>query len=930
MLEKGVSMPRMIRSLVLLPVLAAVGVVVTGCESSSTGPQTTPSQYAGSYQGIVAGAGGSGTVAITVGQVSADLTRGPVLHAEGGNPDAVTVTLATATGSITLTGTISGNTATVTSTTPPATCTITFTTTGASGSCTEAPYGTLSLIAFVLVNGIEATVYCGTQSPGEFPAFSPNATLGAVVSGPNMYLVVAPPTGTPTLYSGTIAGNSVSLTSTSSGGAVYNGTVTGTASVSGTITSGGSWAVSNPCSQGALTVSTNAVTASSSVGSTTTITPAPITITNSGSSGSTLGVLGVGAATYSPSATSGWLQASLTSPTIVSGTLSLSITPPSGIAAGTYTAAVPVTASLGTGSPQTVTVTLTITSGVTITSSSPLSACVDLINCNNQLTATGGTGTITWSLAAGSTLPAWLTLTSGGLLTGTAPAGVVYPANAPLTFSVAASDGTTSSTKQFQIVVYANVTITSTSPLPTAYFGVPYSYQFTATGGPTSNYGWALSPGSGLPGWLSLSVSGVLSGTPPAGAATPVTFTIAVASGGSTAGLQVSLPITTSGALKITTTTLPQAAVGVAYNDVGVLLAATGGTLPYKWSVTQGTPPAGVTVTEAGLVYGTPTTMGPSTFTVTVTDASSPTAQTASMQYTLQVNPALAITSSNLPNAYFGASYCCIEGYQLTATGGPVTYLLCVVNRAGSIPQLVVAQLERRAHGSATGWRHHTGHFLRYRHQRRRGQWGNDGCQGIHDQYLPGACLQCLQRGLHHDSRGNPSRAGDDYVDGPGWHDKQPYHERRFRAARTPQPVAHRDRQSDHDAGDAHLAADNECRPKPHRRELHRPRLRLIVGAGLASRCRDHNADGESGEFSVRDLANGNAAGRYRKCRLQPGCDRHRGVRAARHLGHPAPTARPQPCSPNISLDHRDHPGNADDGRQIHFRSQLHEWARRC
>jgi large repetitive protein len=541
-------MLRINRSFVLVPVLVALGVLVAGCGTSSTGPQSTPSAYAGSYNGIFDGAGVSGTATATVGQVSADMTRGPVLHAEGGS-NAVTVTLATETGSITLTGTISGNTATVTSTAPPATCTIMFTTTGATGSCTEAPYGTFPLVLFVIVNGIEATTYCGTQSAGAVATVSPTATLGAVVSGPNMYLIVAAPTGTPTLYSGTLASNSVSLTSTSSGGAVYSGTETGSgASIGGTITSGGSgsWSVVNPCTQGSLTVSTNAVPASASVGSTTTITPTPVTITNGGGS-ATLGVLAVGAPAYNPSATSGWLQATLTSPTTTGGTLALSITPPSGIAAGTYTAAVPVTASLGTGSPQTVTVTLTITAGVTITSTSPLPSWVDLIQFSDQLTATGGSGTYTWSLASGSSLPAWLSLSPSGLLSGAAPAGTAYPANTPLTFSVTATDGTTSATKQFQIVVFTNVTITSPATLPNGYFGSTYccvnGYQLTATGGPTSNYGWAVSAGSALPSWLSLSTGGVLSGVPPVGATTPVSFFLTVASGGSTAAQRFTITI---------------------------------------------------------------------------------------------------------------------------------------------------------------------------------------------------------------------------------------------------------------------------------------------------------------------------------------------------------------------------------------------------
>jgi len=50
---------------------------------------------------------------------------------------------------------------------------------------------------------------------------------------------------------------------------------------------------------------------------------------------------------------------------------------------------------------------------------------------------------------------------------------------------------------------------------------------------------------------------------------------------------------------------------------------ATGGTPPYSWS---GTLPAGLTLRPAGLVLGSPTVRGTSTFQVTVTDATGATA----------------------------------------------------------------------------------------------------------------------------------------------------------------------------------------------------------------------------------------------------------------------------------------------------------------
>ena len=49
-------------------------------------------------------------------------------------------------------------------------------------------------------------------------------------------------------------------------------------------------------------------------------------------------------------------------------------------------------------------------------------------------------------------------------------------------------------------------------------------------------------------------------------------------------------------------------------------LTATSGAAPYTWGVTSGSPPAGVTLSPAGRLSGTPTAVGTSTFTVRVTD----------------------------------------------------------------------------------------------------------------------------------------------------------------------------------------------------------------------------------------------------------------------------------------------------------------------
>ena len=60
----------------------------------------------------------------------------------------------------------------------------------------------------------------------------------------------------------------------------------------------------------------------------------------------------------------------------------------------------------------------------------------------------------------------------------------------------------------------------------------------------------------------------------------------------------------------------------MAYNQT---LAATGGKQPYSWTLVSGSSlPAGLTLSTGGVISGTPTSSGPTSFTVQVTDSSSP------------------------------------------------------------------------------------------------------------------------------------------------------------------------------------------------------------------------------------------------------------------------------------------------------------------
>jgi hypothetical protein len=154
----------------------------------------------------------------------------------------------------------------------------------------------------------------------------------------------------------------------------------------------------------------------------------------------------------------------------------------------------------------------------------------------------------------------------------------------------------------------------STGSLSNGTVGTAYSQTLIATGG-TTPYTWSIISGS-LPAGLSLSSSGVVSGTPTtAGGPTSVTFQV---TDSVNATATKSLSITIAMPPTISTSSLPQGTVGLAYSQT---LIATGGTSPYNWTVVTGSLPAGLTLSSSGLISGTPTAaVGPTSVTFKVTD----------------------------------------------------------------------------------------------------------------------------------------------------------------------------------------------------------------------------------------------------------------------------------------------------------------------
>jgi hypothetical protein len=138
--------------------------------------------------------------------------------------------------------------------------------------------------------------------------------------------------------------------------------------------------------------------------------------------------------------------------------------------------------------------------------------------------------------------------------------------------------------------------------------------QFTQTGG-SGSIAWNLQSGS-LPAGMTLSAGGQLAGTP----TTTGTFTFTVRAtdaNGCFGEITITLHVTCP-TISVNPSSLSDGIVGDPYGPV--TFTQTGSTGTPTFTVTAGTLPAGINLTGAGVLSGTATAIGMSTFTVTATD----------------------------------------------------------------------------------------------------------------------------------------------------------------------------------------------------------------------------------------------------------------------------------------------------------------------
>ena len=205
--------------------------------------------------------------------------------------------------------------------------------------------------------------------------------------------------------------------------------------------------------------------------------------------------------------------------------------------------------------------------------------------------------------------------------------------------------------------------------------------QTNVAGGGTTPYTYTLYAGT-LPAGTTLGASaGTVSGTP----TTPGAFSYAITATDSGSPAQTATQVVSGtiapAALTLTATPSSATQLGQFYRQTNV---AGGGTAPYTYSVSAGSVPPGTTLnTSTGVVFGTPTTAGSFNYTITVTDSTTPTAQTATQtvsgtiapaQFTLSVGVSGSGTVTSTPSGISCGSTCSANfasGAQVTLNETP-------------------------------------------------------------------------------------------------------------------------------------------------------------------------------------------------------------------------------------------------------------------
>jgi hypothetical protein len=192
-------------------------------------------------------------------------------------------------------------------------------------------------------------------------------------------------------------------------------------------------------------------------------------------------------------------------------------------------------------------------------------------------------------------------------------------------------------------------TVSCGSP-PGGNVGVPYSHTMPNTH--TGAFTVAVAAGA-LPDGLTMSTSGLITGTPTV--AGTFTYTATITDTVGTGEVACSITIAESSSLGLGCASPPAGVVGVEYLH---RFPVSGGIPPYTFAIISGSLPPGLTLDSLrGEVSGTPTLAGDFEFTVQVSDDFGSTAGTCDIVITVTDEPASGIGCGSTPGGEIGVPY---------------------------------------------------------------------------------------------------------------------------------------------------------------------------------------------------------------------------------------------------------------------------------
>ena len=273
---------------------------------------------------------------------------------------------------------------------------------------------------------------------------------------------------------------------------------------------------------------------------------------------------------------------------------------------------------------------------------------------SQQLVVAGGTHPLVWSDKNGDLAGSGLTLSSGGLVSGTPTMFGEVGFTARVTDNAGATAEQT-----YSFTINSGVIIVTAAALPAGEQGEAYNVQLSAEGG-TGTLTWIDKNGDLGSTGLTLSSDGIVSGT-------PTVFGVVTFTGKATDAIGASaerpFTITVNQALVISTEVLPSWTIDIPYSQQ---LIATGGSGAKNWSdKNNDLDGSGLALSSEGMVTGTPVTAGDISFIAVVADDKS----TIEKPFAFTINPHVLITTESLPEAKLDSTY----SFQLDAVGGTGT-----------------------------------------------------------------------------------------------------------------------------------------------------------------------------------------------------------------------------------------------------------------